>query len=854
MTSPTAIQAAVYEFVTQSDRPVLFAGAGVSARAGLPTWDVYLTRLAEQTHPRDPFTLHLMKRHIDRRQFALAAEYFFLSDGLTDGEKLAALRDLLSGYDASAVVPLAALTFSSFVTTNYDRVLHDAYAEYCGRAPAEVNLNDPTMKAAPFEEGFYIARLHGRVEAPDTMVLSKTHYEQLSNNTAYVDFLRHLFTTRSLLFVGFSFLDPAIQTVLNTVREQIGPVHAGRHVALVDDDADGEFLAQLNRHNIRLVRYSPADGHSELWLSLERVPSHVEPDANALADSGSDAFAYTRQYLAAALTRKRLGTSLRPLTQAVAEGIVLEVIRHSGDTGISQDHLRARLAQQLSLSASAAADLLGRALQGLSMDSLISHEAGGIFTAAARTGGQTTLSDAIGVLVSGAVKRLVVRENGGDTAEIRSLLAEYFEYLVLRRGWDMGAAYAARRPPQVVLVGDLLAHLCRERRSDSRPERPLVRAVEDVLINPSEEEASVLAELGRLAFALELVRKAPQDTLFSSHVLPRRIYLDANVLMPAIVEGHPYNQLYSAAIEKLLAALLAASSPLDVVASDVFLNEIVSHRHRAIEELESYGDRAAEHIERDIRLYGSTNLNVFISGFGRLLIAGERLTFNEYLRRCAPYSTERELAAWLEAKSIRVMTMNEMQSASVDYPRILHHFETYFAEDIVRRGRTARTVAHDARQIAVLVGDLQRHERSVFVTADRKVRDAVAACDHQEAGSAMMSGVGLVLSIDLLVSALDDGQAMASLLWSTQCSSPAERIRRYLVDVALTQYDAALAMSMGTVVDELTESIVATMEKDRESVARNEGVELSLGRYVEAFEPQFYEKMRAEQERIRSRE
>ncbi len=70
MTTAESVRTAVQAFFKDSLRPVLFAGAGISVRAGLPTWAQFLTALAEQARPRDPLTRHLNDTFSRLRHFA----------------------------------------------------------------------------------------------------------------------------------------------------------------------------------------------------------------------------------------------------------------------------------------------------------------------------------------------------------------------------------------------------------------------------------------------------------------------------------------------------------------------------------------------------------------------------------------------------------------------------------------------------------------------------------------------------------------------------------------------------------------------------------------------------------------
>src|SRR5690606_14145248 len=76
----------------------------------------------------------------------------------------------------------------------------------------------------------------------------------------------------------------------------------------------------------------------------------------------------------------------------------------------------------------------------------------------------------------------------------------------------------------------------------------ITRSIFDLFNRPNEKESELLGDLGRAAFALQLITNNPCSVFAYSDVLPDRIYLDASVLMPAIVEGHPYSIIYRDAI------------------------------------------------------------------------------------------------------------------------------------------------------------------------------------------------------------------------------------------------------------------------------------------------------------------
>jgi hypothetical protein len=122
--------AATLAAILEADRCILFAGAGVAARAGLPVWGSYLEQLAEVVESYEAMLARLIRKRILEGSLLLAAHYYKTCTEIPVGEKLAKLSEpFQSGrYNPERLVPLVRLPFTSIVTTNYDRSLHDAYA------------------------------------------------------------------------------------------------------------------------------------------------------------------------------------------------------------------------------------------------------------------------------------------------------------------------------------------------------------------------------------------------------------------------------------------------------------------------------------------------------------------------------------------------------------------------------------------------------------------------------------------------------------------------------------------------------------------------------------------------------
>jgi len=721
---------------------------------------------------------------------------------VVDGDKYKNIKVELATYNSSAIKEIATLPFKSCVTTNFDRSMLDAIASTRGISPLDFRFGDDSFKDALWEEGLFVARIHGAAESPRSIVLSDRQFSSLLASDAYIDFLRACFINKNVLFIGFSFYDPAIRHVFNEIDRKFGSSSPGRHMALLPNDSSNEFITKANRLNIEVVKYDSANLHAELWQGIGnfKLPSY--------SPSPTFPFDPTRRYLAACLARARTQDHRPALREAVAEGIISAILQEAAPSGLTEGDLAERVRVSMGLKPRESKPLIRAALQALVDASLClksKSTEGKKYSWKGSATDDDNLEQSLRTLATSAIERAQLQEGWTAGETISRKLEEFFRHLIERRGWDLGAAFASGRAPEGVDVTASIedANLALSTFDKER----LSRVIETMLRTPTELEARLLSDLGRVSFALEMAFQSPQSSLVARAVLPRQIYFDASVLLPAIVDGHPQYEIYGTAIRKLKRASDSAAMTLNLAVCSVYLNEIISHKRNAEAFAREYGVGFEDAAHKDALWHGTGNSNVFVGAFANLRTSKPELSFNGFLKKYAPYTTESQLRDWIKQRGFNVIDAGKPSG----YARAYGILERANAAALAR-GKTPILIEHDAVQLSRLAHDLTSGSRTIFVTADRQLRDAAPDAGIPDATNVMMSHVGLVQFIEMILGPVD-GPGFSQLLWSPRVSDRSHAVRAYFTARALEQYNEGLAMAMPNIVEEHSDLAKRELER-----------------------------------------
>lgn len=843
---PSRIASRLLEFFGSAGRTALFAGAGVGKHVGFPLWHEYVESLAAVAETYEPETAVLMRKRLAAQLYIDALHLYKTCALIPRGvmfDHLAKPFREPGLYEPTRLSPLLTLPFAAAVTTNYDRSLHDCHHRLASRSSSAltVELGDVSMRQAVYWNEFFIARIHGRAEVPETMVVDTDDYRRTADDAAYTEFLLHVLKTYRCLFVGYSFVDPALTRVLILMADLVPQPYPRLHVALVPQDASAELTSRLANFNIEAVVFDPASAALELWNGI-RDAARLQPTTSHISVA-REALPGLKRLIASAYARLQLGRQIEPLREIVTEGIVAQTL--SVATPSTPEAITAAVKQYIGLPDTDVGRLVASALDQLLQQGLARETDVGIVAVAVTN--ETELDAAIRSLANGAMSRLKVREGVDATPDLQRGAESAIQELLMTRGWDLGAHYAAGRREDFEAWDQIAAALEPLVRTPSnRHRRSLQHALFDLLRHPDDIEASILADLGRLAFAVELVVNNSRTVIGASPFIPETIYLDANVVMPAIVDGHPYGPVYGDTIARLHSAAGTVGRRLSVAVAYDFLNEIVSHRTRAIEMAAELQLDDPEELRRHILFYGAENTNVFIGAYGSWVgRLATPISFAEFLRTAAPYDNEEQLEVFLRRRGIKTeriwFTEDEMPlfrdvAAALD--------EAFEREDSRSRGPKAGVLRqHEARQLTHLLLRIQQRRSVMFVTADKTLIRAATGPVLGDCGTAITSHLAFVQLVDLMLGVSTDKSALVRLMWNVHVADTRTLVRNYLIDRALAFYDEAKTMAQWQVIERITDEAVAAADAEGVPLLYGASDAARNAKFLDRFEKKFYEGM-----------
>jgi len=216
---------------------VVFVGAGVSKNSGLPEWKELIKDYAEYRGIKE-FT---------SKEYLTIPEEVFERYGSLKYYEIAEKRFLGKYVPNSVHRILKKMDLTYIITTNYDTLIEDEIKNL------QIVSKDEDLPYT--NSNRMLIKMHGDFKNKN-IVLKKSDYDNYKKKFPLISTLvKGLFTTNTILFIGYSYNDVNVQQIMNWIKEILK--EETRKAFLVEftkeDDKEEENSEQINRISLKLL-------------------------------------------------------------------------------------------------------------------------------------------------------------------------------------------------------------------------------------------------------------------------------------------------------------------------------------------------------------------------------------------------------------------------------------------------------------------------------------------------------------------------------------------------------------------------------------------------------------------------
>jgi SIR2-like domain len=251
------------------DGIAFFVGAGLSMPL-FPSWQNLLTDMIDLCEKNTSITKSNAK--IYKRQIKKGENYLDIASvcakELTKTEYDRFLQKHIDKEISFDDIPanykeLINLKPKIIVTTNFDKIPETLIAEN-NKFEVCNNQNISNCERYNKESRPFILKLHGCISSMNSIVFTNDDFQQIIHNKPDVKvFMQSLFSTKTFVFIGFSFEDPNIANIFSLLKS-IG-LNTNPHYALISGIDNFKKTAKQDAFGVRIITYSSPDkSHKEV--------------------------------------------------------------------------------------------------------------------------------------------------------------------------------------------------------------------------------------------------------------------------------------------------------------------------------------------------------------------------------------------------------------------------------------------------------------------------------------------------------------------------------------------------------------------------------------------------------------
>lgn len=253
----------------------IFAGAGMSKMAGYVNWPDLLRDIATE-----------LSLSVDKEHDLISLAQYHVNER---GGRAGIIKKILQEFSEKAEPTpnheiLSRLPISTYWTTNYDKLIETSLEKAYKIVDVKYTANQ--LNWAKPKRDVVVYKMHGDVEHPDNAIITKQQYEcYYKSHEHFLTTLSSDLTTKTFLFLGFSFTDPNLDYVLSRLNIQFGEITNDHYTfikkATRDKDEDEDLfkyrlrkqelmIGDLKRYKIKALLIDEYSDITQILLEIER--------------------------------------------------------------------------------------------------------------------------------------------------------------------------------------------------------------------------------------------------------------------------------------------------------------------------------------------------------------------------------------------------------------------------------------------------------------------------------------------------------------------------------------------------------------------------------------------------------
>ena len=248
---------------------VIFIGAGVSANSNVPTWGDLITKISKELN---------LQREIQQNEYLKIAQYYYNKSPKTFFENI---KNFLDGEWKPNIITeylFKELAPQYFVTTNYDDILEQTANK----------LSMPYLLIAQDEDipkigkNNAIIKMHGDFKHRN-IVLKEDDYIKYQENYRLMEvYIKSLFATNTILFVGFSADDPNVNQIYSWVNNILQSNQREAYLLQVEDFySDYKLKKQyFDKKGIHIINYNELKEKIESYIKEKNIAKDLNTIKN----------------------------------------------------------------------------------------------------------------------------------------------------------------------------------------------------------------------------------------------------------------------------------------------------------------------------------------------------------------------------------------------------------------------------------------------------------------------------------------------------------------------------------------------------------------------------------------------